>query len=416
MARGGRLAAALAVAVLTSGCAGKPIGGPSSGPVLGGPSSGAPAPASSPASSSSAPARPPAWKPATLPPTTPTSILRDVVATDRAHAWAVGSDNYTPPELYTTGEPLILQWDGSRWSRMPLPGVTWKGGLKLVAAGSPTDVWAVGGPAAHEPSDNVTKVLRYDGGTWHEVPFPAGATPSLLSITDLAVVAGHAWMVGHRNTEAVILEWTGRDWKEHEAPAECVQGGTSFGGTPNFCAVTGLKAFAPNDIWAAGNGAWTGFLGPLLYHWDGTAWRTVRVGLNDKRLALTAIGGRSSNDLWAVGDTLMSPDGGALVVHGDGTTWREVGGLPAARLPDVAVDTAGNPWLIENFREPSVKLASFRGTGPWVDAPIPAPPDAVGMNLNGIAAVPGTDLMFAVGAADLPTQPRRLRAVILEYS
>jgi hypothetical protein len=31
-------------------------------------------------------------------------------------------------------------------------------------------------------------------------------------------------------------------------------------------------------------------------------------------------------------------------------------------------------------------------------------------------AVPGTDRMFAVGYVDLPTEPRLLRAVIVEYS
>ena len=37
------------------------------------------------------------------------------------------------------------------------------------------------------------------------------------------------------------------------------------------------------------------------------------------------------------------------------------------------------------------------------------------MTLNAITAIPGTDRVVAVGGADLPTNPRLLQAVIIEY-
>jgi hypothetical protein len=308
---------------------------------------------------------------------------------------------------------MVLQWNGSQWSRTQLPPLPWKGSLRLVAAGSATDVWVVGGPMSHDINDNVTVVLRYDGNSWREVPFPAGATPSIMSITDLSVVDGHAWLVGHRNTEAVFLEWTGQTWQEHKPPTECVQGGTSFGGMPNFCDVNAIKAFAPNDVWAAGNGAWNGFLGPLLYRWDGSAWRVVQVGVNQKNLTLQAIDGRSSADMWAVGDGIMQ-GGETLAVHGNGTTWQVVGGPQAKSLPGVAVGTDGNPWLIENTTAPSAALSMYR-SGAWAPTPAPTPPSTVGMTLHAITAVPGTTRILAVGAADLNTTPRLLQATLLEY-
>lgn len=345
--------------------------------------------------------------------TTPTSVLRDVAAADATHAWAVGSDGYSPTEPYTTGVPIVVQWDGSQWSRTALPEIPWKGSFRLVAAGSATDVWVVGGPMSRDINDNVTIVLHYDGTAWREVPFPAGTTPSSMSITDLSVVDGRAWLVGHRGMAAVILEWTGQAWRQHQAPVECVRGGTS-GGMPNFCTVTAIKAFAANDVWAAGNGAWNGFLGPLLFHWNGSTWRAVQVGVNQKMLTLQAIDGRSSSDMWAVGDTLRQ-GGGTLAVHGDGTTWQVVGGLPNRLLPGVAVDNAGNPWLIGNSPASSASLSTYRSTGPWVETPAPVPAGTVGMTLNAITAVPGTERVLAVGAVDLPTSPRLLRAVALEY-
>jgi len=338
-----------------------------------------------------------------------------VAAIDATHAWAVGSEAYSPTEQYTTGVPIVLNWDGSRWSSAALPSITWKGSFRLVAAGSATDVWAVGGPMSHSFNDNVTIVLRYDGTTWREVPFPAGATPSLMSITDLSVVDGHVWLVGHRDSAVVILEWTGQAWQEHQPPAECVHGGASFEGMPNFCTMTAIKAFAANNIWVAGNGAWNGFLGPLLFHWNGSEFRAVQVGINQQKLTLQAIDGRSATDIWAAGDTLMQ-GGGTLAVHGDGTTWQAVSGLPAEFLPGIAVDTAGNPWLIENSTAPAATLSTYRANGPWADTPAPTPPDTVGMTLNAITAIPGTERILAVGAADLPTSPRLLQAVIQEYS
>jgi len=374
------------------------------GPIGGCTARAAPDPAPTPIPS-------PTWHLTTLPATKPTSVLRDIAAADATHAWAVGTDGYSPTEQYTTGVPIILGWNGSQWSPAELPAITWNGSFQLVAAGSATDVWVVGGPMSHGIDDNVTVVLHHDGTSWQQVPFPAGATPSAMSITDLSVVDGHAWLVGHRDSAVVILEWTGQTWREHQPPAQCVRGG----GPVNFCTMTAIKAFAANDIWAAGNGAWNGFLGPLLFHWDGTAWQAVQVGINQKPLAFKAIDGRSSTDIWAVGDTLRQ-SGGVLAVHGDGKTWQEVGGLPAKLLPGVAVGTSGNPWVIQNSTAPSATLSTYRSPGgPWTDTPAPTPPGTVGMTLNAITAIPGTDGVLAVGAADLPTSPRLLQAVILEY-
>jgi hypothetical protein len=405
-----RLIAVLVALVVVSGCSPLPTSGPGSS------STSSPTRTPTSARSSSAPPpAPPTWQLAALPATKPTSILKDVAATDATHAWAVGTDGYNPSDQYNTGVPIVLNWNGTQWSPAQLPALPWKGGFQLVAAGSATDVWVVGGPMSHDINDIVTIVLRYDGTTWREVPFPAGATPSTMSITDLSVVDGHAWLVGHRGTAVVILEWTGQTWQEHRPPTECVQGGPSFDGMPNFCNVTAIKAFAANDIWAAGNGAWTGFLGPLLYHYDGTTWRAVQVGVNQQKLALQAIDGRSGKDIWAVGDTLVQ-GGGTLAVHGDGTTWQVVSGLPAKKLPGVAVDTSGNPWLIQNTTAPSANLSTYRATGGWADTPAPTPPDTVGMSLYAITAIPGTNQLLAVGAADLPTDPRLLQAVTLRYA
>jgi hypothetical protein len=292
-----------------------------------------------------------------------------------------------------------------------LPAVTWRGALRLVAADSPTDVWAVGGSTGPGVENTVTRVLRYDGSRWSEVPFPVGNTQSVIQITGLSVAGGHAWLVGNKGIETVVEEWDGQSWQARQPPAECLQAGTSFGGMPTFCTITAVTAFAPDDVWAGGNGAWPGFKGPLLFHWDGIRWRAVQVGINQQDYSLTAIAG-SATDLWAAG----GPSGGvSLVVHGDGRSWQVISGVPTARLTDLGLDAAGRPWLIEDFPAPSATLASYTGTT-WTGTDAPRPPDTVGISLYGITAVPDTSLLLAVGAVDLPTVPRTVQAVILEYT
>lgn len=361
-----------------------------------------------PGGSTSTPPSPPTWQIAGSAQTTPTSVLFDVVAVDDKHAWAGGHDTYDPQRSDTTGVPIVERWDGTTWTREELPGVTWHGGIYLVAADAPDNVWAFGAVPGADPTQTEPHLFRYDGATWAEVPFPPGKGTS---VTDLAVAAGHTWLVGHRGGDVVIEEWDGSTWRQHEPPAECTQGGTSFGGMPTFCNFTGMVAFGPDEVWVAGNAAWPGFKGPLLFHWDGTAWRPVKVGVNNADTAFSEIAGTPGN-LWAVGNT--SGYGGPVAAHGDGEDWRMVEGLATARITDIAVDTAGHPWVLENSTAPGAALATYRD-GRWTRTEAPRPDGTVGISLHGITAVPGTPDMFAVGDVDLPGQPRLLQSLVLVY-
>ncbi|WP_439656759.1 hypothetical protein ACSHWB_30715 [Lentzea sp. HUAS TT2] len=348
----------------------------------------------------------PAWRLASIPQSTATSNLWDVAAVDSRNAWAVGFEGYHPDQQGTSGSPMMLRWNGSRWSRTSLPAVQGHVSFQRVAASSARDVWVTGAPWSSD--GNVTLVWRYNGRTWTEVPYPPGATPSTLSIRDLSVVDGHAWLVGHQGNTPVFHEWNGTSWQEHQPPTECVAGG----GFVNFCFINAVKAFAPNDVWAAGNGMWNGYSGPLLFHWNGTAWRAVQIGLNQQQLTMQSLDGTSSGDIWAVGDG-GGMGSGNVVLRGDGTTWQTVSGLSTPSTPGVAVGANGVPWVIGRF--PMASFSSYGPTG-WATVPAPAPAGSFGTTYNAIAAVPGTNRVIGVGYADLPgTSPLLLRAVVAEY-
>ncbi|HEU5471079.1 MAG TPA: hypothetical protein VFV67_10530 [Actinophytocola sp.] len=360
------------------------------------------------------PPRAPGWYSATPPPTKPTTMYWDVAALDATHAWSVGGgDGYSVDAPATTGHPLVAKWDGRQWTRMELPA-DWKAtGVSLVAADSPTNVWIKGSPWITSPDANLTMLLRYDGSNWQQVAFPPGATPSSLTITGMAVVGGHTWLVGHEGVKTIIQEWDGQTWKAHQPPAECTQGGTSFAGMPNFCNLNSVTAFGPDDIWAAGNGAWAGFKGPLLLHWDGTGWQVVQVGSYNEEFTLVAVAGRSGTDVWAAGHINMG--GKQLVVHSDGKSWQAFRDLPDAVMTDLTVDADGQPWLIRTYPPASTTTFTTYADGKWTDTLVPTPNGASGVSMKAVTAIPRTRHLLAVGGVDLPTNPVTIQAHFMDY-
>jgi hypothetical protein len=344
----------------------------------------------------------------------PGAALWDVAAVDDTHAWAVGEEGVTPGQPDTTGVPLVEEWDGTAWSRVDLPGITWPGGLRMVAADSRVSVWAVAGPVGPDPQHLVTHLLRYDGRTWTEVPFAPGDTPSSTRVTGLAVAGGHTWLIGSRGSDVLIYEYDGRTWTQRTPPEDCTRGGTSFGGLPTFCDLTGIVAFAADDVWVAGNAAWPGFKGPLLYHWNGVAWTPITVGIDNADTAFSEIAG-TPRSLWAVGHE--SGYGGPIAVHGDGETWHKADGLPTAELTDVAIDPAGAPWVLANVPAARATLQTYRDRR-WTAVPSPTPSGANTLTLHGITAIPDATTdgarMFAVGEAQSPGPPVTLAPVLLD--
>jgi hypothetical protein len=166
-------------------------------------------------------------------------------------------------------------------------------------------------------------------------------------------------------------------------------------------------------VWIGGNGKWSSFQGAALFHWNGTSWRFVDVGV-DGQYVVNAVGGRSSQELWAVGNLFNS--GEPLVVRRDGDHWRMMAGLADGLLPAMTVDSTGRPWVISNMPGRNPGLMRYTESGEWASTFTARPTDPILMQLNAITAVPGSDRMFAVGSYDLPTEPRTVQAVILEYS
>ena len=88
------------------------------------------------------------------------AALSDVSASGMRNAWAVGAEHETSLNV---GVPLILHWNGSRWSKVTVPGLTGRGNLSSVSAPSRRDVWILGTDASG------TVLLHWNGSSWRRV-------------------------------------------------------------------------------------------------------------------------------------------------------------------------------------------------------------------------------------------------------
>ncbi|MFI1014941.1 hypothetical protein [Streptomyces sp. NPDC020965] len=131
--------------------------------------------------------------------------LASVAVRDRDDVWAVGGTFSS-----AGAKPVLLHFDGVRWTKATAPDLgDVRARLNGVAAGPDGAVWAVGETVG---ADRVSRglVLRYDGTTWSRVPLPEGTGP-LQSVA----VSGAAPVVLVRENEGAapaVLRRTGGTW------------------------------------------------------------------------------------------------------------------------------------------------------------------------------------------------------------
>jgi hypothetical protein len=299
-------------------------------------------------------------------------------------AWAVG--------WRSEGGPLIMRYDGSRWSEVPAPrdaeiaqmypGASQAALLLIgVFARSASDVWAVG------RLGNQALVLRWNGSAWRVVPNP-GENAVLMDV--VASSRDNAWAVGYRrdpNTgeQPFAMHWDGMSWTKSAGTEAGYYGrlraaarppgssslwtvgwdglGTDDGAlierhragtwTHMFPAVPGLDditAVAWNDVWAVGiydhndpGGAAT------AVHWNGKRWSVVPTpsepGSSRDLMGVSAV---SASNVWAVGGEWKNGTAEALIEHWDGNAWSVVS-APAGidrGLLDVSMGRYGYGWAV----------------------------------------------------------------------
>ncbi|HEX2712207.1 MAG TPA: hypothetical protein VHM88_08295, partial [Candidatus Acidoferrales bacterium] len=202
----------------------------------------------------------------------PTIQLDSVAAVGSNNIWAAG---YSDDPSCLCGQTVIEHWDGSSWtiSSSPNPGVA--DYLTGIAAVSATDLWAVGYEWISQ-STWVPLLLHYDGQSWS--PFDQSQLQFGQLSSVFALATDDVWAVGWigmvPNIQGLALHWNGTSWTRVTFPTEP-------GGWILLASVSGV---ATNDVWAVGSYRFYNINGQVesrarSFHWDGSSWNGVTVGL-----------------------------------------------------------------------------------------------------------------------------------------
>jgi len=254
------------------------------------------------------------WKIVDLPSTPNAAGVGGVDMLSATDAWAVGSYWENSPTGHAA--PYMAHWNGATWTKVeaPAPG-NYQNSADAVAGTSPSDVWTVGSwrntgrTEVYHPL-----VLHWNGTAWSQVPIPdpAGRVGGMLSGVT-AISPTDAWAVGLKDyRNPVSFHWNGTAWSEVPIPP--------LGGDGNNFTYS-VAGSATGGVYAVGYTS-AGATNPevLIERWNGTAWQREQI---TTPLGGLVRGVTVNNGLWAVGyQNALSNQGvitnRTLAIHGAG--------------------------------------------------------------------------------------------------
>jgi hypothetical protein len=343
----------------------------------------------------------PAWT--TTPSPNPTKLrntLSDVVALSRNDVWAVGSSTY---HLGAGGDwryrALMLHWDGTRWSRVPVPEHEDEmGSLDSISATGRDNMWAV------KNANRSDYLLRSTGGPWERVALPS--VKGTFGPRGVAAVDGGAWVYGRiergRVAKPAAMRFDGTTWQTSVLPSPK----DTRASIDSIAVVPGtLKLVAVGSIYPVNMSTSRAYV--AVY--DGKSWTRQATPRSSSKMDLVSVVALSGRNVWAVGSQLDEQRGmhvPLVMRYRPRSGWRVVrhpvrgtGGLAsiAAHGPRNIV-MAGTLDVPPQWGARTLVLR-FNGSK-VVRQTTPNPvKTATGINnLSGVAAVPGTAQFWAVGA------------------
>ncbi|AVT30864.1 hypothetical protein C6361_16770 [Plantactinospora sp. BC1] len=211
------------------------------------------------------------------------STLSGVSATTASDVWTVGQDRQLAP--------YAARWNGSAWQGYrPLGQDT---------ASTLFDVAADGGRAVLVGGNAHPLILEWDGQRFTRATVPgADAWPGTLygvtTAPDGATFAVGAWHVEDAAyPEPMIVQRTGSAWQVATLP------------TVPSARLLGVWARSATDAWAVGTADYDSAPKPLIMRWNGTTWRRVTAPVAAGSLG--AVAGDQAGNLWISGANPVPP-------------------------------------------------------------------------------------------------------------
>jgi hypothetical protein len=257
----------------------------------------------------------------------PGGQLWGVAAASPTAAWAVCWTENT--KNGSDQKPLLLQWNGKKWSQVPVKGVS-EGQLMAVSAVSPRDAWAVG--QGIFGSNAGVFILHWNGRTWSRV---ASALNSSYQPAAVEATSHDVWVAAYNGRFTAFLHLTGGHWYVIPTPL------------PLFYQVTGLAVVSPTAVWATGvyeKPNEVGYLYSFLMRWNGSVWKPVADPLSNQ--ATQAMAGGPRGAVWMVGYGETAGSAGGQSARWDGRSWHSVPCPSSGGLSGVAFIPGGTAWAV----------------------------------------------------------------------
>ena len=220
---------------------------------------------------------------------------------------------------------------------------------------APDDLWAGGwrdGQTSNGFFGGQIFLAHWDGTAWTKIDAPV-STGSGSEITGIKAIApDDVWFVGawiaDDGWKALALHWNGSSLELVDTPFPVP------GGTPGWSLAT-VDGVAADDLWAVGAGSDGDMsLAPYVLHNDGSGWAvTADVPMPGDWIEFNALLPLASDDVYMGGSWFAAAGGyGPLILHWDGSAWTiasgDGGGGPMITLGHGSVLALGNPSLYWN--------------------------------------------------------------------
>lgn len=267
--------------------------------------------------------------------------LLAAAASSPSRVWAVGRAVSTTSTFGT----LVLRHDGTAWSIVAHPAANGSAMFRAVDAPSDTDAWAAG----FQQGGQRTLLQHWDGTAWHIEASPNPNPTGVNELRGLKSVQGSLWAVGsyskpnvsYGNLKLIAQRSTTGGWQTFTTPAI----------TPEDF-LEAVDATGPSDAWAVGWGSTSPFGGVAMavtLHWNGVTWASVPLP-QPSQVMLFGVKALAPNDVWAVGHTYPGgPHWVPAIWHWDGSTWTNAV-IPAfpggGQLRDIVALSPSNVYAV----------------------------------------------------------------------
>lgn len=313
-------------------------------------------------------------------------LVGDPVPFLRAHVgfWAgtyalalTSGSSSTPPQA------ALRTWDGTTFSWPPILGPGFDGPVLAVCADGAETI--VAGQFTAFGSTPMARIARGHDASWQPLAsgLAGGDVFTVARLPNGDIVAGGDFTSAGGASANRIARWNGTSW----APL----------GAGTNDRVTALLALPNGDLVAAGAFTFAGASSAnRIARWNGTSWAPLGTGANG---AVRALALRPDGSVVAGGDfTVIGGIAAAHVAAWNGSGWAPLGLGVDAPVTAVSASPTGDVWVGGSFATAGGQLASriARWNGAqWNAVPATLP---TGLSVRAIAALPGTEVVVALGS------------------